>query len=184
MTSYIEGVTNLAYFSSEPAISTPLQQLPDPPLTYNASKIYLAMVVGDGDNVQYIQSSRSEWMKDRVHRCQLGGGAANKTACFPLVWSIQANLLHMSPAWLRWFYATAQSTNADWFSLPPSGDTCTDIIFRNSRTLLKGGVGLKYLFGYHHQIRRVTSTSRPLSGSAIYLLIYADMRPFYMTSYM
>ena len=81
------------------------------------------MVVGDGDNVQYIQNSRSSWMKDRAGRCERGGGAANKTACFPLVWSIQANLLHMSPAWLRWFYATAKSTGADWFSLPPSGDT-------------------------------------------------------------
>lgn len=117
-----EGVTNLAYFSSDHTVTTPLLQLADPPIEYNSSRTYIAFIIGDGDNVAYVQGSRSGWMKDRARRCKAGGGAANRTACFPLVWSIQPHLLHMAPAWLRWFYQVGTSTGADpflfWLFLP------------------------------------------------------------------
>jgi hypothetical protein len=41
------GVNNLAYFSRKPAIETPLVQSPLDSPEFNASKTYLAFVIGD-----------------------------------------------------------------------------------------------------------------------------------------
>ena len=129
------GVTNLAYFSADGPLTEPLLQLPDPlhgtagsdppyaPLAFNASRTYVAFTIGDGDNVQYVQNSRADWMKQRAARCAAGGGPANRTACYPLLWSLSPALIRLSPDWARWFFATARSNGADWFVLPPSGDT-------------------------------------------------------------
>ena len=120
-----EGVTNLAYFSRSAPITEPLLQPEDPPATavYNQSKTYIAFIMGDGDNVEYIQHSRAAMMRDRASRCAAGGGAANATACFPLLWSINPNLQRMAPDWLKWYWKIANITQRDYFVLPPSGDT-------------------------------------------------------------
>jgi hypothetical protein len=118
-----EGTTNLAFFSSRPPIATPLVQIADPPLAFNKSKSYVAIVVGDGDNVQYVQHSRFSWMQDRVNRCKAAGGPSNKTGCFPLLWSLNPHLTRIAPDWMRWYYNIAKTSGADWFVLPPSGDT-------------------------------------------------------------
>jgi hypothetical protein len=118
-----EAVTNLAFFSSKPRISTPLVQPADPPLIFNSSKTYVALTVGDGDNVNYVQHSRFSMMQDRAARCKAAGGLANKTGCFPLLWSLNPHLVHLAPYMLEWYYDIASTSNADWFVLPPSGDT-------------------------------------------------------------
>jgi len=113
-------VNNLAYFSRKPSISEPLLQPTADTLTapFNSSKTYVSIIVGDGDNVDFIKGSRSKWMTDRVNSCE-----ADPSGCFPLAWTISPALLHLAPDWLRWFYEQAFKTNHDYFVLPPSGHT-------------------------------------------------------------
>lgn len=42
--------------------------------------------------------------------------------CFPLLWSMSPQLLHLAPDWLRWYYDRAHESGHDYFVLPPSGD--------------------------------------------------------------
>ena len=110
------GVNNLAFFSRSPPISTPIvQNSPLPPLAYNASKTYIAFVVGDGDNIAFIKSSRWTWMEQRLAACAGGHG------CFPLCWTISPHLLYAAPDMLRRFVNASRTTGADYFVLPPSG---------------------------------------------------------------
>lgn len=101
------GCNNLAYYSRENPPDTPLQQNPDRPVVaqYNNSKTYVALVVGDGDNINFMKGSRRGWMQDRVTRatgCGIGSAYRhNRTRCFPLLWSISPQLLHLAPAMLR-----------------------------------------------------------------------------------
>lgn len=113
------GVPNLSYFSSK-AITTPLLQNPTPLSSerFNASKTYMAFVIGDGDNVAFMRGSRAQWMEQRLSHCRNGSGS-----CFPLLWSASPQLLHLAPDWLRWFYNISYQTQHDYFVLPPSGDT-------------------------------------------------------------
>ena len=74
---------------------------PAPTAVYNASKTSLALVVGDGDNVQYMKGSRATWMAQRVAAC----AADPATGCFPLLWTVSPHLLHLAPDMLRWFLA-------------------------------------------------------------------------------
>jgi hypothetical protein len=108
------GVNNLAYFSRAPAISAPLPQPPPPPFSYNESKTYLSLVVGDGDNIAMVKAARQQWVANRTSRC--GGGG-----CFPLLWTLSPHLLDAAPDVLRWFFAAGAATGRDWFVLPPSG---------------------------------------------------------------
>ena len=62
-------------------------------------------------------------MVDRTQRCAAGGGKSNYTACFPLLWSLNPNLLRIAPDWIRWYYNKSYETGADYFVLPPSGTT-------------------------------------------------------------
>ena len=110
------GVNNLAYFSRAPPITAPIAQNPAPPRAFNASKTYLALVVGDGDNIAFVKSSRWTWMEQRLAACAAGGGA-----CFPLSWTISPHLLYAAPAMLRRFVNASLVTRADYFVLPPSG---------------------------------------------------------------
>merc|ERR1719379_1972672 len=49
-------VSNLAFFSRKGSITTPLQQVADPPVgAYNKSKTYMAFIIGDGDNVALVK---------------------------------------------------------------------------------------------------------------------------------
>ena len=113
------GVNNLAFYSRKPPITTPLPQNPVPTVPYNSSKTYVAFIMGDGDNVAFLKSSRRTWMKERVSRC-----AADPSyyGCFPLSWSISPHPRFFAPDWLHWYYNQSYTTTHDYFVLPPSGD--------------------------------------------------------------
>merc|ERR1711871_1306864 len=64
------GFLNGAYFSRKPPRTTPLPHNPDRVGGYNASKTYIAFLVGDGDNVDFLQQSRRQWISSRVERCK------------------------------------------------------------------------------------------------------------------
>ena len=114
------NVNNFAYYSRKGPISQPLLQPPLDSPEFNASKTYMAFVIGDGDNTAFVRSSRRAWFLDRNERCAKGGNSYD--SCFPLLWSISPALLHLAPDWLRWYYNGARKTGHDYFVLPPSGD--------------------------------------------------------------
>ena len=96
-------------------MTTPLPQPPPPPpVAFNASKTYVALIVGDGDNIGFVKSTRRDWMEQRVARCEA-------KACYPLLWSLSPHTAYLAPAWFRWYFAQAARTGRDWFVLPPSG---------------------------------------------------------------
>lgn len=115
------GVSNLAFLSTSPAIDHPLLQNagPSPPEAYNASRTYIAFIVGDGDNVAYLKGARRKWMRDRVNRCAKD---PSYQGCFPLVWTISPAILTIAPGMLRWYFNQSYLTGNDFFCLPPSGD--------------------------------------------------------------
>jgi hypothetical protein len=86
---------------------------------YNASKTYVSIVLGDGDNIGFLKGSRRDWMRSRVSKC----AAEPASGCFPLTWTLSPHLLHLAPDWLWWYYNQSITTGADFFVLPPSGDT-------------------------------------------------------------
>lgn len=111
--------TNLSFFDSRgPAIEGPeeLPRIEPQAVDYDPGKTYVAFVVGDGDNVRYIMSTRKEWLEQRLALCKRAA-----TKCPPLSWSISPHLPDIAPDILKWYYRTAQSTGADYFVLPPSG---------------------------------------------------------------
>jgi len=132
------GVNNLAFFSRKAPITKPLLQNPTGSQTmrFNASKTYLTLIVGDGDNIAFMKGSRKDWMKQRVERCGMEAtsdeaakqekaswhSAGKAPACFPLVWTASPQLLHLAPDMLRWYYSMSYKTGRDYFVLPPSGD--------------------------------------------------------------
>ena len=107
------GVNNLAYFSRAPPVATPLKN-PTPRATFNASKTYVAFVVGDGDNIAMVKSSRWTWLNERLASCRA-------KPCFPLLWSMSPHLARFAPDMLRAFANLTRVTGADAFVLPPSG---------------------------------------------------------------
>ena len=116
------GCSNLAFFASRPAgpVAAPLQQVPDPPsmaLPYNESLTYVAIIMGDGDNLNFVKGSRRDWMIERTAYC----AAVAPDPCFPLVWTLSPAALHAAPDFVRWYYSQATRTKADYFVLPPSG---------------------------------------------------------------
>lgn len=112
------GVNNLAFFSRAPPITAPIAQNAPPPRAFNASKTYLTLVVGDGDNIAFVKSSRWTWMEQRLSSC---GVSTAGGACFPLSWTISPHLLYAAPDMLRRFVNASLVTRADFFVLPPSG---------------------------------------------------------------
>lgn len=114
-----DGVNNLSYFNRKPAVTTPKLQNPFNFETYNSSMTYVMFVMGDGDNVHYVEQSRRDWMKKRVDLC-----AADPSyyGCFPLTWSLSPQLTHLAPDWMEWYYNKAAETGSDYFLLPPCGD--------------------------------------------------------------
>jgi hypothetical protein len=114
------GFNNLGFWARHGPLTAPQKQVPTPPhAPYNASKTYMAFVMGDGDNLNFIKGSRRGWMQERVANC---AGTGTRAGCFPLLWSISPNLLRSAPGMLRWFYNQSYATGADWFVGPPSGD--------------------------------------------------------------
>lgn len=112
-------VGNLSFFSTRrPAITEPGEVVPNDPqdVSYDPDKTYVAFVVGDGDNVDFILSRRNVWIQQRLDACE-----TSPDTCAPLTWSISPHLPDLAPDILDWYYARAQTTGRDWFSLPPSG---------------------------------------------------------------
>lgn len=110
---------NLSFFSSRraPIVDTEeLEHNPPEDITYDSTKTYVAFVVGDGDNVSYILSTRQQWMRQRMDDC-----AQADNSCAPITWTISPHLPHLAPDVLAWYYRSARSTGQDYFSLPPSG---------------------------------------------------------------
>lgn len=111
------GVSNMAYFSNKPRITSPLKQNTDPELEYNSSNKYIAFIIGDGDNIAMVKDDRRKWMVERVAKC--GNG---RPKCYPLVWTLSPQLLKLGPDIIEWFYNMSYMTGTDYFVLPPSGD--------------------------------------------------------------
>lgn len=110
---------NLAFYSTRrSAIAKPgvVQQNPLEAVTYDPSKTYVAFVVGDGDNVQYMMTTRRDWFVQRLALCQQPGNA-----CPPLTWTISPHLASLAPDLLDWYYQQSHATKKDYFALPPSG---------------------------------------------------------------
>jgi hypothetical protein len=111
--------TNLSFFSTRrpPIKSTDeLERNPAEEVRYDPNKTWVAFVVGDGDNVRYIMSTRRDWLRRRLDSCAGAG-----KSCPPLTWSISPHLPQIAPDILRWYYQASRKTGADYFILPPSG---------------------------------------------------------------
>ncbi|MCA9574237.1 MAG: hypothetical protein KC668_02340, partial [Myxococcales bacterium] len=82
--------SNLSFFGSRRPPIERSGELPlNPPqeVTYDPTKVYVAFVVGDGDNVRYIMSTRRDWMEERTALCRDAS-----PACPPLSWTISPHL--------------------------------------------------------------------------------------------
>eukprot|EP00048_Salpingoeca_helianthica_P016702 m.233717 g.233717 ORF g.233717 m.233717 type:complete len:552 (-) comp19281_c0_seq1:156-1811(-) len=109
--------TNLAFWSHVAPITTPLTQPSAPAIEYNRSKAYVALVYGDMDNIDFVESFGRDHMQERARRC-----APPAAPCFPLTWTLSPNLLKFAPAIMRWYYNVSSTTGGrDWFIMPPSG---------------------------------------------------------------
>ncbi len=111
--------SNLSFFATRAAPITEsnvVTQSALEPITYDPSRTYVAFVVGDGDNIAYMLSSRREWFRQRLAACPSGGAA-----CPPLTWTISPHLTRLAPDVLRWYYDQSHRTGRDYFALPPSG---------------------------------------------------------------
>jgi hypothetical protein len=110
---------NLSFYSSAAAPITEanvVQQNELEPISYEANKTYVAFLVGDGDNTQYMMTTRHDWFRQRVDDC-----AKADSACPPLTWTISPHLARLAPDVLRWYYDQSHVTRSDYFALPPSG---------------------------------------------------------------
>jgi len=112
-----DGASNMAFFSRTDPVTSPPPQNSESPQTYDPTKTYISFIIGDGDNVGYLTTSRRSWMEERVSKCQSGAG------CWPLLWSISPHLPYLAPKMLQWYYSEALKTGNDFFVLPPSGHT-------------------------------------------------------------
>lgn len=113
------SIANLSFFSSRrPSIIKANQLAQNSPedITYDPNKTYVAFVIGDGDNVRYIMTTRKDWMLQRLEMCE-----NPDNECPPLSWSISPHLHDLAPDVLEWYYKMAHQTGKDYFILPPSG---------------------------------------------------------------
>jgi len=110
---------NLSFFSTRraPILDTSELQHNDPEeVEYDPTRTYVAFVVGDGDNVRFIMTTRNVWLGQRLSDCEQA-----KNTCEPLTWSISPHLPHLAPDVLQWYYESSHRTGKDYFTLPPSG---------------------------------------------------------------
>jgi hypothetical protein len=85
-------------------------------LEFDPTKTYVAFVVGDGDNIQFIMATRNNWLRQRMADCE-----QPDNSCEPITWSISPHLAHIAPDILEWYYEMSRRTGKDTFILPPSG---------------------------------------------------------------
>jgi GxGYxYP putative glycoside hydrolase C-terminal domain len=117
----------MSFWSRKGAIDKPLVQNQQPrqrqrqqqqQQVYDASKTYIALVVGDGDNIGMVKTRNLEWVRKRMAYCNNETMAHN---CFPLSWTISPHMLYLAPDLLKWYYSQGKNTTQDFFLLPPSG---------------------------------------------------------------
>jgi hypothetical protein len=103
---------------------------PGPPFEYDTNKTYVALVIGDGDNILYIKGTRADWMRERKEHCNRSLLTDKRKRCFPLSWTMSSHLANIAPDILRWYIEQAASSkndihdisaSLDTFVLPPSG---------------------------------------------------------------
>eukprot|EP00854_Cymbomonas_tetramitiformis_P005561 gene5561-6746_t len=78
------GVPNLSFFSRKAKVGSPMLQNIAPAPGYNKSKTYIGIVVGDGDNIAFIRTSRRRWFMDRAARWYYNNSYASKHDYFVL----------------------------------------------------------------------------------------------------
>ncbi len=110
---------NLSFFSTRRAAITESSELarnePEE-IEYDPSKTYVAFVIGDGDNIRFIMSTRNVWLRQRLDDC-----SKTENSCEPITWSISPHLATIAPDILEWYHETTRQTGKDYFILPPSG---------------------------------------------------------------
>jgi len=123
VTAWTNSIDDLIF--DESAYST------DPSITYDKNKTYVALVVGDGDNILYMKGTRADWMREKKDNCIQSSQADTQRRCFPLSWTISSHLANIAPDILRWYVEQASTpsnsggqgvaASMDTFVLPPSG---------------------------------------------------------------
>ena len=111
--------SNLSFFSTRTRPITEsdvVAQNPLEDLTYDPTQTYVAFVVGDGDNIAYVTSTRHDWFVRRVEEC-----ASGSAPCPPLTWTLSPHLPEIAPELVHWYYDQSHETGRDYFTLPPSG---------------------------------------------------------------
>jgi GxGYxYP putative glycoside hydrolase C-terminal domain len=124
-----DNASCMSFWSRKPVIDKPMvQNQPSPPSSddkqqeeqdYNSSMTYIALVVGDGDNIGMVKTRNYDWVQQRMAYCHNESMAPYN--CFPISWTISPHMLYLAPDILRWFYSQAKNTTQDFFLLPPSG---------------------------------------------------------------
>jgi len=110
---------NLSFFSTRTPPITALdvvEQNALEPISYDPDTTYVAFIVGDGDNIGDVMTTRHDWFRQRLIDCQSTGAG-----CQPLTWTISPHLAQVAPDLLRWYYEKSHTTGKDYFALPPSG---------------------------------------------------------------
>lgn len=110
---------NLSFFSSRrPEIKNTgeLEHNEAQNIEYDPNKTYVAFVIGDGDNIDYIMRTRNVWFRQRLADCE-----KQDNSCEPITWSISPHLPNIAPEVLQWYFKQAHKTGKDYFILPPSG---------------------------------------------------------------
>ncbi|GMH92945.1 hypothetical protein TrST_g3806 [Triparma strigata] len=109
------SVNNLNFYSQNPVTpENPLKVNAPPDVVYDATKKYVAIIIGDGDNLYFLKNRNRGWVNERIDKC-------NTRSCFPLTWSMSPRGAVDMPDIVRHYYDKALETGADYFSLPPSG---------------------------------------------------------------
>ncbi|HPO12015.1 MAG TPA: hypothetical protein PLI09_01115 [Candidatus Hydrogenedentes bacterium] len=112
-------VNNLSFFSTRREPITDPDEIPQNKLEvvhYDPAKTYVALILGDGDNIAFMMGMRIEWFRQRAAACRAGDDS-----CPPLTWTISPHLARIAPDVLTWYYKMSRDTGNDYFMLPPSG---------------------------------------------------------------
>lgn len=110
---------NLSFFSTRRKPITDPDEIPQnntENVVYDPTKTYVALIVGDGDNLNFMMGTRARWIRQRLDACRTGDDS-----CPPLTWSISPHLARIAPEVLTWYYKMSYATGRDYFVLPPSG---------------------------------------------------------------
>jgi hypothetical protein len=109
--------SNLSFFGLSKPITEPNVVAQNPPedVAYDPDETFVAFVVGDGDNIEYLTGARRAWFRQRLEACARGDG------CPTLTWTLSPHLPTLAPELLRWYYDRSHDTGHDYFALPPSG---------------------------------------------------------------